>query len=283
MLIIDRIEEMRHWVLEKKKEGKEIGFVPTMGYLHEGHLSLVKAALKENDLIVMSIFVNPLQFGPKEDYATYPRDIKRDSDLAEKAGANVIFAPEVKEMYPSYPLLTKVEIEKITEGLCGRFRQGHFSGVATVVSKLFNIIQPQRAYFGEKDYQQLKIIQQMVHDLNIPVTIRPVPIMREEDGLAMSSRNIYLSVDERRQALCLHDALELCRNLYQQGERQVKTLTQAMKERILQEPLAAVDYVEIRDAQTLTPLTEINGNAVVALAVKIGKTRLIDNLVLEGL
>jgi len=282
MKILTTIDEIRKWVKEKRLQGKQIGFVPTMGYLHEGHLSLVEAAKQDNGAVVMSIFVNPLQFGPNEDFATYPRDMERDVGLAEKAGVDVIFAPEVSEMYPYYPQLTAVEVREITRGLCGASRPGHFTGVATVVAKLFNIVQPDTAYFGQKDYQQVQVIKRMTADLNMPVEIRTVPIKREKDGLAMSSRNTYLSEDERRQALCLSRALLLTRELFESGERNADKLNEAIKERISREPAASIDYIEICDADSLEPVAEIKGPAVVALAVKVGKTRLIDNLVLEG-
>ena len=282
MLLLTTIAEIRKWVKEKRLQGKKIGFVPTMGYLHEGHLSLVIAAKRENDAVVMSIFVNPMQFGPQEDYATYPRDLQRDAALADGAGVDVIFAPEASEMYPYYPQLTAVEVREITRGLCGASRPGHFTGVATVVAKLFNIVQPDTAYFGQKDYQQVQVIKRMVADLNFPVEIKTVPIKREKDGLAMSSRNTYLSDEERKQALCLSQSLLLAQDLFEKGERSAAKLIEAMKERISREPAASIDYVEICDACSLQPVEEVKGPAVVALAVKIGKTRLIDNLVLEA-
>jgi pantoate--beta-alanine ligase len=278
--IIRTIAEVRSWVQEKWKKGQQIGLVPTMGYLHEGHLSLVRAAVQENNAVVMSIFVNPLQFGPQEDYVAYPRDLMRDARLAEEAGVELIFAPEVTEMYPDYPLLTTVAVTKITEGLCGVARPGHFTGVATVVSKLFNIVSPDRAYFGQKDYQQAQVIKRMVNDLNFPLEIRIVPIRREADGLAMSSRNFYLTSDERLQALCLHEALLICQTLYEKGEKNAAKLIKAMQERIKQEPAAVIDYVQIVDAVTLEPQAEVVEPVVVALAVKIGETRLLDNLIL---
>lgn len=280
MQIIKTIAEVRSWVQEKWKKGQQIGLVPTMGYLHDGHLSLVRAAVQENDAVVMSIFVNPLQFGPQEDYVAYPRDLMRDARLAEEAGVELIFAPEVTEMYPDYPLLTTVAVTKITEGLCGAARPGHFTGVATVVSKLFNIVSPDRAYFGQKDYQQAQVIQRMVNDLNFPLEIRIVPIRRDADGLAMSSRNLYLTSDERQQALCLHEALSICQILYEKGEKNAAKLIEAMQERIKQEPAAVIDYVQIVDAVTLEPQAEVVEPVVAALAVKIGETRLLDNLIL---
>lgn len=282
MLELKKIAEVRSWVAEKKKQGLQVGLVPTMGYLHDGHLSLVRAAKKENDVVVMSIFVNPLQFGPQEDYATYPRDLARDAALAEKAGADLIFAPEVEEMYPSYPLDTTVQVAHLTAGLCGASRPGHFTGVATVVTKLFMIVLPARAYFGQKDYQQFQVIKRMSADLNYPLEVKMVPIRREEDGLAMSSRNTYLSEDERRQALCLSQSLRLCRELYDRGERDTAPLLKVMRERISREPSAKIDYLKICDAETLEPLDRIDRPVVVVLAVYIGKTRLIDNMLLNN-
>ncbi|MFZ5752790.1 MAG: pantoate--beta-alanine ligase [Bacillota bacterium] len=282
MLVFTKIQEMRNWVKERRDSGQEIGFVPTMGYLHDGHLSLVAAARQENQGVVMSIFVNPTQFGPQEDYAAYPRDLARDCRLAEEAGVDVVFAPGVEEMYPDYPPLTVVDVKEITKGLCGASRPGHFAGVATVVTKLFNIVQPDRAYFGQKDYQQVQVIKRMVKDLNIPVTIKTVSIKREEDGLAMSSRNTYLSPEERKEALCLSEALKLCQELYEKGVTATSELIEAMSARINQEPNAQIDYVAICDAESLVPVKEIRNRVVVALAVKIGRTRLIDNMVIGG-
>jgi pantoate--beta-alanine ligase len=282
MEIITTVAEMRRWGKEKVLKRREIGLVPTMGYLHEGHLTLVESAKKENHEVVMSIFVNPLQFGPQEDYSTYPRDLDRDSRLAEKAGVDVIFAPSVEEMYPSYPQLTTVQVSELTEGLCGASRPGHFTGVATVVCKLLNIVRPERAYFGQKDYQQVQVVKRMVEDLNIPVEIRTVPIKREADGLAMSSRNTYLSAQERKDALCLYESLKACRDLYEKGERESARLKEAMRKVIMSRPAAVIDYIEICDAVTLKPVTQVKGPAVAALAVKIGRTRLIDNMIFGG-
>ncbi len=281
MIVINTLLEMRKWIARKRKEGCSIGLVPTMGYLHEGHLSLVKKACRENDVVVMSIFVNPLQFGPREDYAAYPRDPAKDSQLAQEAGVDVIFSPSVLEMYPQYPPQTTVEVKEITRYLCGASRPGHFTGVATVVLKLFNIVTPDTAYFGQKDYQQAQVIRQMADDLNINVGICTVPIVREADGLAMSSRNTYLSPAERQQALCLSQALMICRKQYEEGERNSAQLKEAMKERIRKEPCVQLEYLEICDQQSLQSIPEATGSALVAVAVKIGKTRLIDNILLE--
>ena len=282
MQVLKTIAEVREWNKEQKKAGLEIGFVPTMGYLHEGHLSLARAASLENGAVIMSIFVNPLQFGPQEDYANYPRDFARDCRLAESAGVTAIFAPEVAEMYPIYPQLTTIEVQKVTLGLCGASRPGHFTGVTTVVGKLFNIVQPNRAYFGQKDYQQVQVIKQMVGDLNMPLAIKTVPIKREEDGLALSSRNVYLNPEERLQALALSQGLLECKELFAQGERRSEYLIEAVQQRIRQEAQAQIDYVEICDCRTLEPVREVLAPVVVALAVRIGKTRLIDNTILGG-
>lgn len=281
MLILRKIAEVRQWVQEKKKQGLRVGLVPTMGYLHEGHLSLVRAARQENDLVVMSIFVNPLQFGPREDFATYPRDLARDADLAERAGVDMIFAPEGEEMYPYYPQDTTVQVARLAEGLCGVSRPGHFTGVATVVTKLFMIVLPERAYFGQKDYQQFLVIKRMAADLNMPIEVRMVPIKREADGLAMSSRNTYLSAEERRQAVCLVAALRLCKERFEQGENNSERLIKAMTARINREPAAQIDYIKICDADTLEEMSRIDRPVVVALAVYIGNTRLIDNMLLN--
>ncbi|MFA5535868.1 MAG: pantoate--beta-alanine ligase [Bacillota bacterium] len=281
MELIKTAREMRDWATKQKQLGKTIGFVPTMGYLHPGHLSLVEKAKSQNDLVVLSIFVNPMQFGPQEDFSVYPRNIKQDSLLAEKAGVDLIFYPGTEEIYPQYPPLTSVEVKGITEELCGKSRPGHFTGVATIVTKLLNIVQPRRAYFGQKDYQQYLVIRQLASDLNLSTFIEMAPIIREEDGLAMSSRNAYLSPTEREQALALNQALEICRRLYLGGEKEVANLIKAIKERLLQEPSLKIDYVEIRKAADLGPLATINISAIVAIAAYLGKTRLIDNLLLE--
>lgn len=281
MLLLRTIDEVRRWVGDLKQQGSKVGFVPTMGYLHEGHLSLAREARRENGAVLMSIFVNPLQFGPQEDLAAYPRDLERDRALAEAVGVDALFTPQTEEMYPSYPQLTTVQVSQITDTLCGASRPGHFTGVATVVMKLFNIVQPDRAYFGQKDYQQVQVIKTMAADLNIPVEIKMLPIIREADGLAQSSRNAYLSPREREEALCLFQSLELCRSLFHGGERNCGVLIKAMQDRISREPSAAIDYIQICDAQTLQPVEEIKQAVVVALAVKIGRTRLIDNLLLE--
>jgi pantoate--beta-alanine ligase len=256
-----------------------IGFVPTMGYLHQGHLELVRRSKKENDVTVVSIFVNPTQFGPREDFARYPRDLPRDLSLLEKEKVDIVFCPEPSEMYPQ-GFSTWVEVEGITERLEGACRPGHFRGVATVVAKLFNIIEPTRAYFGQKDAQQLVVIKRMVQDLNMNLEIIAVPTVREPDGLAMSSRNTYLNAEERKAALVLYRSLLLAQELYSQGERDAERIRQAMKGLISQQPLAQIDYVSIAHPQDLTELNTIEGSALVSLAVRIGTTRLIDNILL---
>ncbi|MCX5677874.1 MAG: pantoate--beta-alanine ligase [Candidatus Omnitrophica bacterium] len=280
MKLVDGISRMTTLVKMLKKEGKTIGFVPTMGYLHEGHVSLVKAARKHTDVVIMSIFVNPLQFGPKEDYEKYPRDIKRDEAMAGDAGVDVIFYPSVKDMYPE-GYATYVNVESLTDSLCGASRPGHFKGVTTVVAKLFNIVKPDVAYFGQKDAQQAAVIKKMVRDLNMDIEIKSVPIIRETDGLAMSSRNVYLSEDERRQALVLNQSLEKALSLVKAGERDPANVIKAMKELIARKPLVKVDYISIVDAKDLKDLSSISGEVLVALAAFVGKTRLIDNTIIK--
>jgi len=261
-----------------RAEGKQIGLVPTMGYLHEGHLSLVRRARADNDWVVVSIFVNPIQFGPNEDLANYPRDFDRDRQLLEAEGVDLIFVPTVEEMYPSGSL-TFVEVEgNLTKGLCGASRPGHFRGVTTVVSKLFNIVLPHRAYFGQKDAQQLAVIGRMVADLNFDIEIVPMPIVREPDGLAMSSRNRYLNPEERRSATALYRSLQLAKGLIENGERDAAKITAAMRNLIGQEKPARIDYVEIVDANSFEPMEHIHGEILIALAAFMGRTRLIDNL-----
>jgi len=257
-----------------------VGFVPTMGYLHEGHLALVKHARAENAIVVVSIFVNPTQFGPSEDLGTYPRDLDRDLKLLEKEKADIVFVPSDVEMYPP-EFSTWVDVEKVTERLEGASRPGHFRGVATVVAKLFNIVQPTKAYFGQKDAQQAIVIKRMVVDLDTDIEIVVVPTVRESDGLAMSSRNTYLSPEERQAATVLFRALSLARQLWQGGEEDADKIRYEMKSLIAKEPLAQIDYVSIADANTLKELEEIDCPALASLAVRIGRTRLIDNILLD--
>ncbi len=271
--------EMQAIALALKREGKTIGLCPTMGYLHAGHLSLAKAARAENDVVVMSIFVNPIQFGPNEDYAVYPRDMAHDKALVEDC-VDYIFAPQPEDMYPE-GFHTEVAVHELTRHLCGASRPGHFNGVSTVVSKLFNIVQPDRAYFGQKDAQQLAVIRRMVRDLNFPLEIVPMPIVREADGLALSSRNRYLSAEERQQALILNQSLQAAAAAVAAGERDAKKLTDSVRARIQTMPLAEIDYVELVD-EDMQPAEDISGWRLLALAVRFGKTRLIDNIVLEA-
>lgn len=284
MIILHTIQEIRQYVAEYRAQGKTIGFVPTMGYLHDGHLSLVREAKAQCDIAVMSIFVNPLQFGPNEDFDRYPRDLERDAKLAESAGIDAIFAPSVDEMYPSGngQSLTTVDVERVTDTLCGASRPGHFRGVATVVTKLFNIVLPDRAFFGLKDAQQVVVLQQMVRDLNQPIEIVPCPILREPDGLALSSRNVFLSPEERSQALVLSRSLQEARQLFQEGERNADKLLAHTTALIRAQPLSDIDYVQIVSMRDLAPVQgEITEDVLLALAVRFGKTRLIDNTVLK--
>jgi pantoate--beta-alanine ligase len=280
MRIITNIPEMQSLSLSEKGAGKKIGFVPTMGYLHEGHLSLIRAARSATDLAVVSIFVNPTQFGAGEDFDRYPRDMERDQGLAEGAGADIIFHPLAADMYPE-GFSTYVEETKLSKHLCGLSRPSHFQGVATVVLKLFNIVQPNVAYFGQKDAQQALIIQRMVRDLNLLVRIEVLPIVRENDGLAISSRNEYLSPEQREQAAVLHRSLAEAEKLVDSGERQAYKIKQRMTEVIESSPEAKIDYVSIVNRDTLDDVEELRGNILIALAVFVGKTRLIDNLELN--
>ena len=257
-----------------------MGFVPTMGYLHEGHLALVKRARVENSTVIVSVYVNPTQFGPREDFGSYPRDLDRDLELLQKGGADIVFIPSDDEMYPP-GFSSWVDVERVTERLEGAFRTGHFRGVATVVAKLFNIVQPSKAYFGQKDVQQVMVIRKMVVDLNMGIEIVVVPTVRESNGLAMSSRNIYLSPKERRAATILFKALTLARRLWRGGEKDAEKIRRQMTALIQKEPLAQIDYVSIADAETLEELNLLDRPAVASLAVRIGKTRLMDNMPLE--
>ncbi|MDD4600857.1 Pantothenate synthetase [bioreactor metagenome] len=284
MKIISRVEELRALIHELKLQGKSVGLVPTMGYLHEGHLSLIREAKAQQDVVVASIFVNPLQFGANEDFAVYPRDLERDSQLAADAGLDIIFAPSVEEMYPQgfENMITFVDLIHITDKLCGAARPGHFRGVATVVTKLFNLVCPDAAYFGQKDAQQVIVIKRMVVDLNMNINIVTVPIVREADGLAMSSRNVYLSPEQRQAALVLNQSLRKAAALLDNGERDCTKLKQAIEQMIGAEPLADIEYIAICDTSTLENLAKIENKALIALAVKFGNTRLIDNIIWEG-
>ena len=279
MKIVSTIEEVRAQVKEWKKEGQSIGFVPTMGYLHEGHMSLIDAA-GENDKVVVSIFVNPMQFGPTEDLASYPRDLEHDAKLCEEHGVDLIFHPTPEEMYGDQ-FYSYVDMDVLTKELCGLSRPVHFRGVCTVVTKLFNIVTPDRAYFGQKDAQQLAVIKRMVKDLNMPLTITGCPIIREADGLAKSSRNTYLSIEEREAALVLSRSIFLGKEMAEKGERDCKKILAAMTAEIEKEPLAKIDYVKIVDLDTMQQVEKIDRGILAAIAVYIGKTRLIDNFMYE--
>ncbi len=277
MQIIKTINELRTIIKDQKKQDKVIGCVPTMGFLHEGHLSLMREAKKATDFIVVSIFVNPTQFGPNEDLATYPRNLAKDAALCEGVGVDLIFAPEVEEMYP-VGYSTYVDCEgSITKQLCGASRPSHFKGVTSVVAKLFNIIMPDVAFFGQKDAQQVAVIEKMVRELNFDLIIKACPIVRESDGLAMSSRNSYLNPEERQAALVLSHALDHAKSMIKDGVAETEILINQMREIIESSPLATIDYLQIVDSGTLESLVALNEDFLVALAVKIGKTRLIDN------
>lgn len=280
MQVFDTVPALRTFLATPRRLGKRIGLVPTMGYLHAGHLSLVQAARQECDVVVMSIFVNPKQFGPQEDFTTYPRDLEGDLRQARAAGVAAVFTPTVAEMYPP-GFLTEVAVQQLTTPLCGASRPGHFTGVTTVVAKLFNIVGPDRAYFGQKDYQQVLIIRKMATDLHMPLEVITCPTVREDDGLAMSSRNAYLAPAERRAALVLSHALQRAADCLAHGERQGARLTATLREVLAAEPLAWIDYVAVCDPDTLQELTHLTGTVLVALAVYIGKTRLIDNALLR--
>jgi len=279
-MLIKEIKELRSLIKSWKREGLSVGFVPTMGALHEGHESLIKKAVEENDKVVVSVFVNPTQFGPNEDYDSYPRNIDKDSDVCMNAGATVVFNPEPSEMYFDNKS-TSVSVSKLTDVLCGAKRPGHFDGVCLVVSKFLNIVTPDKAYFGQKDAQQVAVIKRMVRDLNIDVEIIACPIIREDDGLAKSSRNTYLSEKERNAALVLSRSLTITKDLLKNGERNATKLKNFIKEELSKEPLAKIDYVEILDSNSLEYVEIIEKNVLIPIAVYIGKTRLIDNFTFE--
>lgn len=281
MEIIKTIAEMKAVVSLLKKENKVIGLVPTMGFLHAGHISLAKKSVSENDITILSIYVNPIQFGVNEDLDKYPRDLENDCLLAKEAGVDYIFYPEDADMYPT-GFYTYIDVTKITEGLCGNKRIGHFKGVATVVNKLFNICSADNAYFGQKDFQQAQVIRAMVADLNMSTSITVCPIVREPDGLAMSSRNAYLSVIERSKALELYHSICLAEELFSSGERNAAVIISKVKDLISKVEFAQIEYIEIVDFETLEKVKLISNKSVIALAVGIGKTRLIDNTILEA-
>ena len=276
--VIKTVREVREHVRAWRNEGLNVGLVPTMGFLHEGHRSLIERAVAENDRVVVSVFINPIQFAPNEDLESYPRDIEADRALCTDAGAAMIFNPEPAEMYPQ-GFCTAVDMNGLKFELCGKSRPIHFSGVCTVVTKLFNIVGPDRAYFGQKDAQQLAIIRRMVRDLNMPLEVVGCPIVREEDGLAKSSRNTYLNEQERAAALILSKTLFLGQKLVDEGERDAKKLIAAMEANIATEPLARIDYVDVVDAENIERIDRLEGEVLVAMAVYIGKTRLIDNFI----
>ena len=282
MLIIEQVLAMRRWSEAERRQGRRIVFVPTMGFLHEGHHCLVRDAKKRGDRVVVSIFVNPTQFSPSEDFAGYPRDFERDRGLLERENVDVLFHPGVEVMFPA-GTQTHVEVEKLSLLLCGDARPGHFRGVATVVTKLFNIVLPHVAVFGEKDYQQLQLIRRMVRDLSMDVEIVGHPIVRESDGLAMSSRNSYLTPEERRAAACLSQSLCKAERLFKRGETSARLIIELVLSELAKQPLANVEYIKLCDAETLAELDEIRGTALLALAVRIGRARLIDNRLLGRL
>lgn len=274
------IKDVRERVNAWKREGLSVGFVPTMGYLHEGHKSLMQAARTNNDKVVVSVFVNPMQFGPNEDLESYPRDFEKDSALCESVGVDLIFHPEPEEMYAD-GFCSYVDMNGLTTELCGKSRPIHFRGVQTVVLKFFNIVKPDKAYFGQKDAQQLAVIKRMVKDLNVDTEIVGCPIVRESDGLAKSSRNTYLNPDERKAALILNRSLKLGKDMIENGETDAKAVIKAITDNINTEPLAKIDYVDVVDFDTITPVDKIGKSVLVAIAVYIGKTRLIDNFIIE--
>jgi len=279
-MLIKEIKELRSAIKSWKREGLSVGFVPTMGALHEGHESLIKRAVEENDKVIVSVFVNPTQFGPNEDFDSYPRDINKDLEICLNAGANIVFNPEPSEMYYG-DKSTSVSVSKLTDVLCGAKRPGHFNGVCLVVSKLLNIVTPDKSYFGEKDAQQVAVIKRMVRDLNIDVEIVACPIIREEDGLAKSSRNTYLSLEERKAALVLSRSLEIAKDTLKNGERDAKKVRESIINELNKEPLARIDYVEIVDSDSLENVDIIERNILIPIAVFIGKTRLIDNFTFD--
>lgn len=279
--VVHTIDEVRKQVKEWRQEGASVGLVPTMGYLHEGHQSLIKRSVKDNDRTVVSVFVNPMQFGPAEDLDSYPRDLNADTKLCEATGVDLIFNPEPEEMYKE-GFCSFVDMNGPTAELCGKSRPIHFRGVCTVVSKLFNIVTPDRAYFGQKDAQQLSVIKRMVTDLNVPIEIVGCPIVRESDGLAKSSRNTYLNEEERKAALILSKTIFMAQKLVEEGMKDANQLIDIMKKNIESEPLAKIDYVQVVDFDSITVKDTIGANTLIAMAVYIGKTRLIDNFIVSG-
>ncbi len=278
MKIVNSVDEMKE--IAKGYSSKKVGFVPTMGFLHEGHLSLVRKARKDNDVVVVSIFVNPTQFGPNEDLDAYPRDLERDCNLLEKEKVDYVFVPQVDEMYPK-DFSTSIHVSKLTDHLCGYYRSGHFDGVVLVVNKLFNIVKPTKAYFGQKDAQQFRVLKRMVRDLNMDVQMVEMPIVREKDGLAMSSRNVYLSPQERKDALALHEALQYAVSQIKKGRKDAHKIRLESINIMRRHPHVRVQYFEIVDEETLQPVMEINSKVIIATAAYVGKARLIDNEIVE--
>ncbi|WP_028308700.1 pantoate--beta-alanine ligase [Desulfitibacter alkalitolerans] len=280
MEILKTIRDTKSCISELKKQGQTIGLVPTMGYFHDGHLELMRRSLEKGHATIVSLFVNPAQFGPAEDFDSYPKNLQRDLDLAKEIGVKAVFMPTINDMYPK-GYKTYVEVEGLSNVLCGEHRPGHFRGVATVVLKLFNIVKPDEAFFGQKDGQQVIIIKKMVQDLDLDIPIEVIPTVREEDGVAMSSRNAYLSPVERQAAPILYQTLKLLEEMILEGERNVSLLLEAGKNNILKEPLADLQYIDIRSTDDLSPLEELRGEFMIATAVKVGPARLIDNIVLR--
>jgi pantoate--beta-alanine ligase len=282
MLVVSSIIHAREWTVSQKGSGNRVGLVPTMGALHDGHLSLVEAARKHCDQVALTIFVNPTQFAPHEDLSAYPRPLEKDLALCRDAGVNLVFTPTVAEMYPD-EAVTTVHVAKLTDGLCGPFRPGHFDGVATVVAKLFNILPANAAFFGEKDYQQLQVIRRMVADLNLPISIIGCPTIREPDGLAMSSRNVYLSPEQRKQASSIHRALSEAVACVQRGEKETAGIIDNIRQTIMNAGPATIEYISVVDAENLAPLSCFDRPARLCVAVRIGKCRLIDNVPVDAL
>ena len=280
MKIVTSIKEMQQHIKTLKLEGKKVGFVPTMGYLHEGHLTLMNKARSENDVLAVSIFVNPLQFGPNEDFESYPRDFERDSKLAENNGVDILFHPSTEDMYPTKMSLT-ANVQSRIDVLCGRKRNGHFDGVATVLIKLFNIVQPDRAYFGLKDAQQVAVVDGLITDLNFPITLVPVEIVREEDGLAKSSRNVNLTAKERAEATRLYESLQMAKTAIENGQRNPRVVEELIMNHLTKHTSGEIDYVEIYSYPELDELSELTGKIIIAIAVKFTKVRLIDNITFD--
>ncbi|MFC7783570.1 MULTISPECIES: pantoate--beta-alanine ligase [unclassified Rossellomorea] len=280
MKVITKIQDLQRMIQQVKNSGSSIGYVPTMGYLHEGHLTLAEEARNNNDTVVMSIFVNPLQFGPNEDFDRYPRNVERDTELAKNVGVDILFIPEVDEMYKGEQSVTMSVIERV-EVLCGRKREGHFDGVVTVLTKLFHLIQPTRAYFGLKDAQQVAVVEGLVSDYFFPVEIVRVPTVREEDGLAKSSRNVYLSKEERREAPSLYQSLEEAKNRIEDGERDPDSIISMISKNVQENTSGEIDYVEVYSYPELTELTSVHGEIIIALAVQFQQARLIDNIIIS--